>query len=290
MHSRHHWDGQLLTWGEASTDSLGYSGVQRQYIPRPVGGPLSDNVVVQVKTPPTALPIQLMLIRHGRVLLDAKHTQCGWLACTRSGQVLVRAPAVRALMSAGSVQVSCGSFHSAAVTSDGCLFTWGNGLCGKLGHGDHRSCSQPRKVPSSPIRAHHSPSADIWFCRRGGKASLLCLDRRAWIRQEGIRAASFWCQGPWCRSVTSTDPVRVCAQVEALKDKLVTQVACGAWHTAAVASPRPQGPDVLEGLPFIERLAVQHKLAAMYELTEEVGRYQASAFSMRVEGIGRVRV
>ena len=78
--------------------------------------------------------------------------------------------------------------------------------------------------------------------------------------------------------------------MEALKDKLVTQVACGAWHTAAVASPRPQGPDVLEGLPFIERLAVQHKLAAMYELTEEVGRCPASALVSMRAGLGCQKV
>ena len=59
-------------------------------------------------------------------------------------------------------------------------------------------------------------------------------------------------------------------QVESLKDKRVTQVACGAWHTAAVAAPRPQGPNLVDNLPYIERLAVQHKLAAMYELTDEV--------------------
>lgn len=59
-------------------------------------------------------------------------------------------------------------------------------------------------------------------------------------------------------------------QVESLKDRLVTQVACGSWHTAVIAAPRPQGPNNMDTLPFIERLAVQHKLAAMYELTEEV--------------------
>ena len=60
-------------------------------------------------------------------------------------------------------------------------------------------------------------------------------------------------------------------QVESLRDKRVTQVACGAWHTAAIAAPRPQGPSSVDDLPFIERLALQHTLAAMYELTDEVG-------------------
>lgn len=55
-----------------------------------------------------------------------------------------------------------------------------------------------------------------------------------------------------------------------MRDKLVTQAACGAWHTAAIASPRPEGPSSFDSLSFIERLTLRHKLAAMYELTEDV--------------------
>jgi E3 ubiquitin-protein ligase HERC1 len=42
------------------------------------------------------------------------------------------------------VQISAGYRHSAAVTSDGQLFTWGEGDFGRLGHGD----SQFRFVPT----------------------------------------------------------------------------------------------------------------------------------------------
>lgn len=44
------------------------------------------------------------------------------------------------------LQVCCGAYHSAALSADGRLFTWGDGLCGKLGHGDLASCSEPRQV------------------------------------------------------------------------------------------------------------------------------------------------
>jgi alpha-tubulin suppressor-like RCC1 family protein len=43
-------------------------------------------------------------------------------------------------------QVSCGPYHAAAIGSDGRLFTWGDGLFGKLGHGDHCSSHSPRFV------------------------------------------------------------------------------------------------------------------------------------------------
>ncbi|GKY95712.1 hypothetical protein MPSEU_000532000 [Mayamaea pseudoterrestris] len=44
------------------------------------------------------------------------------------------------------VQVTCGSYHTAAVTSDGALHTWGGGMYGKLGHGNESGSSVPKRV------------------------------------------------------------------------------------------------------------------------------------------------
>ncbi|NXX50972.1 RCCD1 protein, partial [Tricholaema leucomelas] len=43
-------------------------------------------------------------------------------------------------------RVSCGSRHTAVVTSIGELYTWGWGKYGQLGHGDNASSDQPRPV------------------------------------------------------------------------------------------------------------------------------------------------
>lgn len=46
------------------------------------------------------------------------------------------------------VHVTCGSYHTAAVASNGDLFTWGGGMYGKLGHGDESGHSTPKRVES----------------------------------------------------------------------------------------------------------------------------------------------
>lgn len=42
--------------------------------------------------------------------------------------------------------VTCGSYHTAAVTGNGDLYTWGGGMYGKLGHGDEAGHSTPKRV------------------------------------------------------------------------------------------------------------------------------------------------
>lgn len=42
--------------------------------------------------------------------------------------------------------VTCGSYHTAAVSRNGDLFTWGGGMYGKLGHGNESGHSTPQRV------------------------------------------------------------------------------------------------------------------------------------------------
>ena len=47
--------------------------------------------------------------------------------------------------------VSAGELHSAAVTSDGDVYTWGDGFCGQLGHADKRPSMVPKQVESGGL-------------------------------------------------------------------------------------------------------------------------------------------
>ena len=44
------------------------------------------------------------------------------------------------------VMVAAGGNHSAASTSEGELLTWGEGICGQLGHGDQEDRTRPAKL------------------------------------------------------------------------------------------------------------------------------------------------
>ncbi|KAL3795678.1 hypothetical protein ACHAWO_004263 [Cyclotella atomus] len=65
------------------------------------------------------------------------HGDNGWkyvprLTHSLTGQIITR--------------VTCGSYHTAAVSSNGDLYTWGGGMYGKLGHGNESGHSTPRRV------------------------------------------------------------------------------------------------------------------------------------------------
>lgn len=43
-------------------------------------------------------------------------------------------------------EIACGTGHSAAITTNGELYTWGQGDHGRLGHGDTISQPKPKQV------------------------------------------------------------------------------------------------------------------------------------------------
>eukprot|EP00977_Amphora_coffeiformis_P028794 scaffold37104_cov183-Amphora_coffeaeformis.AAC.3 len=58
----------------------------------------------------------------------------------------IRPTLIRSLATEKCVCVAAGELHSATITSDGDLYTWGDGFCGQLGHADRRPQVLPKQV------------------------------------------------------------------------------------------------------------------------------------------------
>ena len=82
---------------------------------------------------------------------------------------------VNSLVHIHVVRASAGSLHSAVVTSDGKLYTWGTGIYGRLGHGGGEYEWYPRLVASLADAEKHAVDVacgrahtavivyDLWF-------------------------------------------------------------------------------------------------------------------------------
>ena len=65
---------------------------------------------------------------------------------TREDHLLPERVAGREVFGARMFMVAAGAFHSAGVTGDVTLLTWGNGAEGQLGHGDLKDRLRPERI------------------------------------------------------------------------------------------------------------------------------------------------
>jgi RCC1 and BTB domain-containing protein len=128
----------IYTWGRGEDGQLGLGDTNDQHEP------------VLVDLPGTVKQIScgsghtVILDRKGQVFTWGRgddgrlgHGDNGWKYVPR----LVEALAGKQIQ-----QVTCGSYHTAAVSYTGELFTWGGGMYGKLGHGDENGHAVPKQV------------------------------------------------------------------------------------------------------------------------------------------------
>ena len=127
---------------------------------------------------------------------------------------------VEALKDVVIVQVCCGSRHSAAITADGVLYTWGSGTDGKLGHGSTESAYTP-KVLSAVSNAVHVACA---------------ASHTVAIAESGTKVYS-WGGGSYGKlGHGNTNSQNTPKLIEALKSHHCVKVVAGSNYTAILTS------------------------------------------------------
>lgn len=131
--------------------------------------------------------------------------------------------------------ISCGTWHTAFITSAGQLFTFGDGTFGVLGHGDHRSTSIPREVENlkglRTVRVacgvwHTAAVVDVRTTSTSGSTdSTLCGKLFTWGDGDKGQLGH-----------GDKEPRLVPACVPSLIDVSFSQVSCGHNLTIALAS------------------------------------------------------
>ncbi|GMN41824.1 hypothetical protein TIFTF001_011043 [Ficus carica] len=129
--------------------------------------------------------------------------------------------------------ISCGLWHTAAVTSAGQLFTFGDGSFGALGHGDLSSTSIPREVETLRGLRTTKVACGVWHT-----AAVVELKNELSSPETSgnSSAGQLFTWGDGDKGQLGQDdkkPRLVPVCVTALVDKKICQVACG--HTLTIA-------------------------------------------------------
>ncbi|XP_043724265.1 PH, RCC1 and FYVE domains-containing protein 1-like [Telopea speciosissima] len=129
--------------------------------------------------------------------------------------------------------VSCGPWHTAAVTSSGQLFTFGDGTFGALGHGDHSSTSMPREVETLKGLRTVGVACGVWHTA----AVLEVMDESSGSGNSASGNLFTWGDGDKGRLGHGDDEPRLVPEcVAALVGESFSQVACGHDITVALTS------------------------------------------------------
>ncbi|XP_053688822.1 probable E3 ubiquitin-protein ligase HERC2 isoform X2 [Sabethes cyaneus] len=199
------------------------------------GGRLGIGGTDSVSTPTLVESLQHVIIKKVAVNSGGKHC----LALSSDGEVFSwgegedgklghgnrdsydRPKLIEALSGIGVIDIACGSAHSACITSQGHVLTWGKGRYGRLGHGDSEDQLQPKLVEA--LLGYRA----IDIACGSGDAQTLCItdDDNVWS----------WGDGDYGKlGRGGSDGCKIPMKIESLAGLGVVKVECGSQFSVAL--------------------------------------------------------
>ncbi|KAK9107658.1 hypothetical protein Syun_023669 [Stephania yunnanensis] len=222
--------GEIFSWGEESGGRLGH-GVEADVSHPKLIETLNGLNVVQVAcgeyhTCAVTLSGDLYTWGdgvHNSGLLGNRSEVSTWIPKKVGGQI----EGLQVL------SVSCGPWHTAAVTSAGQLFTFGDGTFGALGHGDRASSNMPREVESLKGSRTVRVACGVWHTA----AIVDELSENSSTSNSSSGKLFTWGDGDNNRLGHGDEETRlVPACVASLDDLSFCQIACGNDITVALTT------------------------------------------------------
>eukprot|EP00743_Colponemidia_sp_Colp-15_P009532 GILK01010428.1.p1 GENE.GILK01010428.1~~GILK01010428.1.p1 ORF type:complete len:501 (-),score=40.01 GILK01010428.1:120-1583(-) len=206
-------EGHVYTWGYGGDGRLGHGTEEDCLVPRQVTGLVGVHVrqVVCGELHTAAVTDEGSVYSWGL----GKDGRLG-----HGDQKSQLAPVAVAALSGHIVQVVCGGLHTAALTDNGAVHTWGLGKDGRLGHGDESDSPIPMKVNALVHK-------NIVQIMAGGHHSA-ALTESGEVFTWGFDDDGRLGHGSPGRQLL---PKRV----DSLAGKKMVQIACGCWHSVALS-------------------------------------------------------
>ena len=140
--------GEVFTWGYGKNGQLGH-GLRTETTPR--GDEMDQLAPRRVEALAEYRAVDVDCASSVTVVVTAAGELFAWGASLRCADSLLdpRGPTPARVTFPGGVRVrraSCGYLHTAAVDTEGTLYTWGAGEYNRLGHGNEQDVGAPRAV------------------------------------------------------------------------------------------------------------------------------------------------
>lgn len=126
------------------------------------------------------------------------------------------------------VSVACGAWHSALATSDGKLFTFGDGAFGVLGHGDQESVWYPKEVQLLSGLKTKKVACGVWHT-----AAIIEVELESGSNGSSGKLFTWGDGDKHCLGHGNTETYLQPTRVASLMEYNFQQVACG--HTMTIA-------------------------------------------------------
>ncbi|KAL4499947.1 hypothetical protein ABPG72_015296 [Tetrahymena utriculariae] len=207
--------GKLYVWGSSSDWQLGIDTGKIDYVSQPMemSPDYWEGNVEQVKA---CSDFTIAIDKQGRIFSWGKggFNRLGYKAEIVNQKHPLQ---IESLSKHQIVQFALGSFHSAAITNNGRLFTWGRDSNGQLGHGQAKADIFPKEVQA--LQNIYIVSVAC------GEGHTLALSKNNDLFSWGLNSSGQL--GRVSDSLKSSDPKKIVF----FEDKSIKQIACGSKHS-----------------------------------------------------------
>eukprot|EP01095_Lingulamoeba_sp_RSL-Kostka_P008375 TRINITY_DN2781_c1_g1_i1.p1 TRINITY_DN2781_c1_g1~~TRINITY_DN2781_c1_g1_i1.p1 ORF type:complete len:604 (+),score=224.26 TRINITY_DN2781_c1_g1_i1:84-1895(+) len=206
--------GAIFTWGKGNDGRLGHNDEETVLEPKQVMA-LSEHKVIYIAC---GYVTTAAITSQGNVYVWGGNEKGQLGHGDRESKIIPTQ--IEELQGIGICQIACATWHTAAISVSGDVYTWGNGSNGKLGHGDEEDKLVPCKLEDTNFIATQISCGDF---------------HTAVLTDAGVLYT--WGEGNYGQLghgdviAQYNKPLKV---GQALEGKTIVQIACGANHTAAL--------------------------------------------------------